>query len=244
MTSPRTPRCEAFVLGAVTLLGLAGCGHATARPGPSGAARNPGTGDLVTAGPLSASPLPAEPVPIASPITAPPVATPGDVQAAAASQFIAPPSSAATAATRMTAPAAAPVMGVSVPVFSDPVAVARAYTAARWSFHAADAVAYTAALTAPGLTTPAFRARSQPTALALAQGATAEDVSVGTVTAAGISAEAPRTGRLAFVTVAYTVTDTFTGSPKPLVAARTWSLRAVRAAAGPGWLVDGVALDG
>ena len=177
-------------------------------------------------------------VPLASPITATPAptATATDVQAAAASEFM-PPS----AATPITGPTRTAVAIVS---YTDPVAAARAYTTARWTFHSADAAAYTKALEAPGITTPAFQARSAPTALALAQGKNSNDISSVSVTAAGISGEAPRTAVLAYVTVAYTVTDTYTGAVNPHPAAHDWSLRVTRASPSAGWHVDGVAQDG
>ena len=229
---------RAWPLAGLAALTLCACGGGKPAPRASGFFSYTPLPTAATASPaLTAPPAAGTSVPLASPITAVPPATasPADVLASAAGQY---------RPVRRVGNLAGIVPKDVGMRFGDPVAAARAYTETRWTFHSADSATYTLALEAPGITTPAFQARSAPTAMALAQGKNSNDVSTATVTAAGISAEAPRTTVLAYVSVAYTVTDSYTGAVNPRPESHVWSLRVTRTSPTAGWHVDGVAQDG
>ena len=123
--------------------------------------------------------------------------------------------------------------------YADPLAVATAYVTARFSYQAADAAGYVAALTAPQLSTADFTARSVPTADQVAQAQSARDTSAVQVTSTAPSLEAPNDATTQYVTVAFTTTATYTGAPDGGQREdHVWSLRLT--SAGEAWLVDAI----
>jgi hypothetical protein len=124
--------------------------------------------------------------------------------------------------------------------YSDPLAVARAYLTARWTYDTRDPAGYLAARTAPGLTTPAFAARSSPGPGLPAGGAVGGErstVEVGTPTPL---VEAPGSPTTAYVQVPFHATVTHPGAPAGQSLASTWQLRLTHQPATGGWRVDGV----
>jgi len=171
-------------------------------------------------------------VPHAAPVTATPTATagtaaPGDATGRYAAQQPPPASLPPGAATALA--------GVD---YHDPLAVARAYLQARWTYRYTDPAGYTTALAAPQLATAAFAARSTPTAAAITELRTAQESSSATVLSAGYSREAPSSAATSYVTAQFAVTATYRGAGSGSTEHHIWSLR-LSAAAGQ-WRVDGV----
>ncbi len=121
--------------------------------------------------------------------------------------------------------------------YRDPLAVARAYVATRNTYRYDDTAGYRAALTAPALTTPAFAARSAPTAVALARLRTAQETSAVRVRGVNLADEAPNSRSARYVVVTCTTTTTYRrgSSTRPA----SWTVRLVRARP-KHWRVDGV----
>ncbi len=158
---------------------------------------------------------------------------PGDVTQDAAVGFVAPTSNDSAAP----APAPAPAPAAAGLKYADPLAVARAYVATRLTYRFDDPAGYTAALTAPSLTTPAFAARSKPSASALARVATAQETSTVQVGGAELEGEAPNSASSRYVVVAAAVTTAYRGGGA--TAPAEWTLRLLQASPGQ-WRVDGV----
>ncbi len=176
-------------------------------------------------------------VPHAAPVTATPTATagtaaPGDATGRYAAQQ---PPAASLPSASLPPGAATALAGVD---YHDPLAVARAYLQARWTYRYTDPAGYTAALAAPQLTTAAFAARSTPTTAAVAQLRTAQESSSATVLSAGYSREAPSSAATSYVTAQFAVTATYRGAGSGSTEHHIWSLRL--SAAGGQWRVDGV----
>jgi hypothetical protein len=115
--------------------------------------------------------------------------------------------------------------------------VARAYLAIRLTYRYDDRAGYRQAVTAPAVTTPAFAARSEPSATALTQLATAQETSTAQVGAAELADEAPHSATTRYVVVHSTTTTTYRGGGGTTAAA--WTVRLVQAPSGQ-WRVDGV----
>ena len=123
--------------------------------------------------------------------------------------------------------------------YADPEAVATAYVEVRFTYQAGDTAGYLAALSAPQVTTADFAARSAPTPEQVTQAQRAHDASTVVVTSATPSLEAPNDDATQYVTVAFTTTATYTGSPPDgQQQDHVWSLRLVDDAGR--WLVDAV----
>lgn len=121
--------------------------------------------------------------------------------------------------------------------YRDPLAVARGYVAARNSYRYDDVAGYRAALAAPAFTTPAFAARSAPSAAALIRLFTAHETSAVRIGGAELADEAPNSGSARYVVVTCTTTTTYRGGGSTRLAA--WTVRLVPV--GPNhWRVDGV----
>lgn len=121
--------------------------------------------------------------------------------------------------------------------YADPLAVAEAYVAKRLTYRFDDPAGYTAALTAPALTTPAFSARSRASAAALARVATAQETSAVRVGRVEPQGEAPNSHRTRYVVVACTVTTAYRGGDD--TAPAQWTVRLLQGPNGQ-WRVDGV----
>ena len=121
--------------------------------------------------------------------------------------------------------------------YTDPLAVAKAYVARRLTYRFDDPAGYTAALTAPALTTPGFAARSKPSASALARLTTAQETSTVQVGDAELEGEAPNSASTQYVVVAAAVTTAYRGGGA--TAPAEWTLRLLQAPPGQ-WRVDGV----
>ncbi len=115
--------------------------------------------------------------------------------------------------------------------------VARAYLGTRLTYRYDDPAGYRQAVTAPAFTTPAFAARSRPSAAALARLATAQETSAVQVGAAELADEAPHSATTRYVVVHCTTTTTYRGGGGTTAAA--WTVRLVHAPPGQ-WRVDGV----
>lgn len=152
------------------------------------------------------------------------------------------PTAPGTAALRQAPAAVASVAsGDDSPSPSDatPLATARAYVSVRWTYRYDDPVGYTAAVTAPALTTAEFAARSRPDAAALQQLRLAREVSTVRVGSAVAAAEAPSTAVTRYVDVAFTGTASYRGASSDTPVAHVWTLRLVRDPTGR-WRVDAV----
>lgn len=121
--------------------------------------------------------------------------------------------------------------------YADPLAVARAYMAARLTYRLDDPAGYTAALTSPAFTTAAFAARSVPSASALGRLTGSQETSAVEVGGAELAGEAPNTASTRYVVVTCSVTTTYRGGGDTTDAA--WTVRLQQAAPGQ-WRVDGV----
>lgn len=157
--------------------------------------------------------------------------TPADVTQDAAAGFLPRPTPAVPGGAAEGAP--------SAPRFdyADPLAVAAGYVATRLTYRYDDPAGYHRALTAPAFTTPAFAARSEPSAAALARLATAQEAAAVQVGAAELASEAPNSDTARYVVVTCTVTTSYRGGGGAELAA--WTVRLVPAPAGQ-WRVDGV----
>ena len=122
--------------------------------------------------------------------------------------------------------------------YADPLAVAKSYVTTRLTYRVDDPAGYTAALTAPSLTTPAFAARSMPSASALARVTTAQETSTVKVDGAELEGEAPNSASSRYVVVAAAVTTAYRGGGGATAPAE-WTLRLLQAPPGQ-WRVDGV----
>lgn len=224
-------RTSAIISGAV--LALAGC---TSRAGTA-AAPAPSVQAPATE---ATSVAPTPPRPRQGPPDAPDSAPrpggspPPDVTQQAAGRFKPQPDRLVTGPTT-----AEPSPALLPPVIdqADPLAVAQAYVTARLTYRFDAPAGYTAALTAPAFTTPAFAARSTPSAAALARLATAQETSAVQVVGAELEGEAPNSDTTRYVAVICTVTTAYRGGGSTAPAA--WTLRLLQAPPGQ-WRVDGV----
>jgi len=132
---------------------------------------------------------------------------------------------------------ASPGGQLAVAAKRDPLRVAAAYLRTRLTYRFDDLAGYTAALTAPTFSTPAFAARSRPSAAALARLAAARETSAVRVGGAELQGEAPNSARARYVVVSCTVTTAYRGGGH--TAPALWTLRLLRGARGQ-WRVDGV----
>jgi hypothetical protein len=160
----------------------------------------------------------------------PPSATPDDVTQAAAAEFVPPP-------VIDSEPSGAPPTAAPGVDYADPLAVAVGYVATRLTYRHGDPAGYRAALVAPAFTTPAFAARSQPSAAALARLAAAQEASSVAVGAVELQSEAPNSETTKYVAVTSTTTTSYRGGGGTQPA--NWTLRLTRAPEGQ-WRVDGV----
>lgn len=217
----------------VAFLALTACSSnpsegASAAPGAAAAV----PGGRVTSPSKPSPELPLESAPSSSPTGVTPTTstTPADVTQEAAEGFTPGPAAPAVAPQVATTP----TPGVD---YADPLAVARAYLAARLTYRLADPAGYTAALTSPAFTTPAFAARSVPSASALARLTGSQETSAVQVGGAELAGEAPNTASTRYVVVTCSVTTTYRGGGDTTDAA--WTVRLQQAAPGQ-WRVDGV----
>lgn len=115
----------------------------------------------------------------------------------------------------------------------------RAYITTRFTYQAADAGGYVAALSAPLVSTPDFAARAVPTPDQVAQAQRAQDASTVAVTSTAPSAEAPNDAANQYITVAFTTTATYTGAPAGGQRGdHVWSLHLV--AVDGRWLIEAI----
>ncbi len=159
-----------------------------------------------------------------------PSATPNDATQGAAVDFVPPPAIDGQSSD----PATVLAPGVD---YADPLAVAVSYVATRLTYRYDDPAGYREDLTAPAFTTPAFAARSQPSAAALTRLAAAQEASSVVVGAAELESEAPNSETTKYVAVASTTTTSYRGGGGTQPA--NWTLRLTRAPEGQ-WRVDGV----
>lgn len=122
---------------------------------------------------------------------------------------------------------------------ADPLAVARAFIAARLTYRYDDPTGHTTAVTAPAYTTRAFAARSQPTGAALSRQRTSQEVSTVRVGAAEVEGEAPNTARTRYVSVELTTIVSYRGDGSSRPQDEVWTLRLVQTPAQQ-WRVDAV----
>lgn len=133
------------------------------------------------------------------------------------------------------------LIGAPAVNYADPLTVAVGYLDTRLSYRYDDPAGYRQAVTAPAFTTPAFAARSQPTAVALSRLATAQEISAVQVGAAELADEAPHSATTRYVVVHCTTTTAYRGGGG--TAAEAWTVRLLQAPPGQ-WRVDGVLSTG